>query len=463
MHRTLRRTATAVVAALAITSASLIGIAGTAGAGGSGGSGGEITWGLEAETVGGYCLPNARLAAAGIQVATAVYDGLMTINSKGEYVPYLAKSFEPNATYDEWTITLREGVKFHNGEPLDAEALKLNIDSFRGQNPNIAPQLFLFVFSDIDTVTVTGPLTVVVKTKVPWVAFPAFWTGGRTGIMAPEQLSTNDNCLQKMIGTGPFKFVEFRQNESLTVEKNPDYWQKGYPKLDRIVFRPVTEATARNNGLLGGDLDIIQAGGATTLRLSELQERAKAGDIKVFTSTRGAETSYVMLNSSKAPFDDPIAREAVALAGNAREVNDIRNKGINTIANGPFPPDNPAHVDAKPRTQNLKKARELAKQYEAAHGQPLAWEYVTNPDPDLQAIAQLVKEQNAKAGIEVTIRLIDQPTLINEALSGNFQGAGWRNHPGGDPDTQYVWWYSTSPVNFGRIKDPVIDKLLLGD
>jgi len=458
MHRKRRHVMTAIVAALAIGTISLAGTASTAGAGGSGG--GELVWALEAETTGGYCLPNARLAAAGIQVATAVYDSLTVINNKGEYVPYLAESFEPNATYDEWTITLREGITFHNGEPLDAEALKLNIDSFRGQNPNIAPQLFLFVFSDIDTVEVTGPLSVVVTTKRPWVAFPGFWSSGRTGIMAPEQLSTNDACLGTMIGTGPFKFVEFRQNESLTVEKNPDYWQQGYPKVDRIVFRPVPEATSRNNGLTSGDFDIIQAGGAVTLRLTELEEKAATGDIKLLTSEAGAETSYVMLNAAKAPFDDPIARQAVALAGDSREVNEIRNKGRNTIANGPFAPDNPAHGNATPWKRNLKKAKELAQQYEAAHGVPLAWEYVTNPDPDLQAIAQLVKEQNAEAGIEVSIRLVDQAALINDALAGNFQGAGFRNHPGGDPDTQYVWWYSDSPVNFGKFKDPEIDRLL---
>ena len=99
-------------------------------------------------------------------------------------------------------------------------------------------------------------------------------------------------------------------------------------------------------------------------------------------------------------------------------------------------------------------------EYERTHGEPLTFEYLTNPEPDTVAIAQLVKEQAAEAGVEVSIRTIDQSGLINEAIAGNFQGAGWRNHPGGDPDTQYVWWYSTSPVNFGRINDPEIDRLL---
>ena len=101
--------------------------------------GGSAVFALEAETSGGYCLPDAILAASGIQVINAIYDTLVTLNSKGEYVPYLAKSVEPNADYTQWTITLREGIEFHNGEPLDAEAVKLNIDTYRGDNPNIRP------------------------------------------------------------------------------------------------------------------------------------------------------------------------------------------------------------------------------------------------------------------------------------------------------------------------------------
>jgi peptide/nickel transport system substrate-binding protein len=167
-----------------------------------------------------------------------------------------------------------------------------------------------------------------------------------------------------------------------------------------------------------------------------------------------------MLNSGKPPFDDPIARQAVASAGSAREVNKIRNKGLNTIATGPFPPDNAAYIPEIARHQDLKKAKRLAQEYERKHGEKLAFEYLTNPEPDLIAIATLFKEQEAKAGIDVSIRTVDQSTQINEALAGNFQSVAWRNHPGGDPDTQYVWWYSTSPVNFGRFKDAEIDRLL---
>ncbi len=146
--------------------------------------GGSVVYGLEAETSSGWCLPEAQLAIAGIQVARAVYDTLTVPNAEGEYVPYLASAVTPNATYDEWTIELRDGVKFHDGTDLTAEVVKNNIDAFRGKYANRAPLLFLFVYENIDTVETTGPLTVAVKTKTPWPAFPAYlYANGRMGIM----------------------------------------------------------------------------------------------------------------------------------------------------------------------------------------------------------------------------------------------------------------------------------------
>ena len=121
--------------------------------------GGSISYALEAETTGGFCLPgSAQLAPSGIEVASAIYDTLTTINAKGDYVPYLAQSVTPNATFDQWTIQLRPGVKFQDGTPLDANAVKLNLDTYRGKNPNVSSPLNPFVFQNVADVTVTGPL-----------------------------------------------------------------------------------------------------------------------------------------------------------------------------------------------------------------------------------------------------------------------------------------------------------------
>ena len=110
---------------------------------------------------------------------------------------------------------------------------------------------------------------------------------------------------------------------------------------------------------------------------------------------------------------------------------------------------------------NLKKARKLVAAVRGEARSEAELQYITVNTPDNIAIAELVKEQAAKVGITVTIRTVDQATLINDALAGNFQAMGFRNHSGaGDPDAQSVWWRSDSPINFGRIKDPEIDRLL---
>ena len=417
--------------------------------------GGSATFGLEAESTGGFCLPFATLASSGNQVVSAIYDRLVVRNTKGEYVPYLAKSVTPNADSTQWTITLRPDVQFHDGTTFDAEALKTNLDTDRGLNSAYPPGLGTFALQDITSVDVTGPLSVVVATKVPWVAFPAYLT---LPMVAPAQLADPATCATNMIGTGPFTLVEWRQNESLTVKRNPDYWRKGFPYLDEIVFRPITDDQARLNALTSGELALMTTSISKTI--ADLKDAAASGDINLLVSDKGAETASLLLNTSKAPFDDLVARRAVAAAADPRQINKIRNQGLNKIATGPFPPDSPAYVANKNPHHDLKLAKQLVKAYEAEHGQPISFEYLANPDPEQVAIATLIKEQQAKAGIEVSIRLADQSSVIDDLLGGSFTSVGARGYPGGDPDTQFFWWHSGSPLNLGRFSDPEIDRLL---
>jgi peptide/nickel transport system substrate-binding protein len=438
--------------------------------------GGSVVYGLEAETGGGWCLPGAQLAAGGIQVAGAIYDTLTVPASDGEggveYVPYLAESVEHNETYDEWTIKVREGVTFHDGTPLTAEIVKQNLDAFRGLEEGIGAPLFSFVFEKVSDVSVVDGLTVRVTTEIPWVAFDAFlWSTGRVGMVAPAQLADPQTCDRNLIGTGPFKFVEWTVNDKFVAERNPDYWREDengerLPYLDRIEFRPIIDVAQRVNGLKGGELDLIHT--TDGIQINNLRRDADAGTISLLESDFAPETTYTMLNASKPPFDNRNARLAAAHAVNSEEFIDIIQAGVVNRSVQPFGEDNIAYVPPKDvgyPEYNPDKAREFVQKYEDETGQDLSFSILSTTDPNTVKLAQLHQSQLEEAGMSVGLDQVEQTQIINTALGGNFQAVLWRNHPGGDPDTQYVWWYSTvengNPnfVNFGKINDEKLDDL----
>jgi peptide/nickel transport system substrate-binding protein len=434
--------------------------------------GGSVTYGLEAETLGGFCPPTAQLAAGGIQVFQALFDTLTIPNDKGEYVPYLARSIEHNADYTQWTIVLRDGITFHNGSPFNADAVKLNLDRFRRGT------LFQFVFPDVTDISVVDPMTVRVTTGRPWVAFPsALWSTGRLGMAAPEQLNDESTCSRNPIGTGPFRFQDWTPNDHLTAVKNPSYWQKDefgnqLPYLDQITFRPQNDVSQRVNGLTAGDLTMIHL--TDGQQITRLRDQAKDGSLKMLETDRAAEIAHTMLNAGQPPFDNMNARLAVAYAADRNELNLLTNNQVTSTWDQPYAPETLGYQkDPGFPKHDRKKAEEFLNKYKQETGQSeLRFTLRSTPDPSTQQLAAKVKEQAEKVpGIAVEVAPpTEQSQYINLAIGGDFQAILWRNFPGGDPDTLYVWWKSTLPnaqgqpvrntVNFGRINNPEIDRAL---
>jgi peptide/nickel transport system substrate-binding protein len=432
--------------------------------------GGKVVYGLEAETTDGWCLPEAQLAIGGIMVADAIYDTLMRPNADGDYEPWLAESVEPNDDYTQWTIKLREGVKFHDGSDLTAEVVKNNLDAYRGQYPTRNPLLFTFTFANIASVDVADPLTVTVTMHEPWVAFDAYLYGsGRVGIMAQAQLDDTRSCDRNLIGTGPFMLKDWVPNQHFQAEKNPNYWATDaegnqLPYLDEIEFRPIVEVEQRENALLSGEINAMHTSDPETV--SDLRDRTESGEVNGYESSDFGEVSYVMLNSSKPPFDNIKARQAVAYAYNFEDYNAILGDGILTQATGPFAPGNVGNLDDSGFPQyDPDQAEKLVQEYEDETGQPLSFTFTVTQAQRTIEDGQFLKEQAEAVGMSVDIVTVDQSTQIDNAISGDFEAIAWRNHPGGDPDTQYVWWRSfdgkpPNPINFARFDDREIDRLL---
>jgi peptide/nickel transport system substrate-binding protein len=421
--------------------------------------GGEITYGLESETGGGWCPSTARLAISGIEVATAIYDTLMVPNSKAEMVPYLAKSVEPNADFTQWTITLRDGVNFHDGTPVDGAAVAQNIEAYR------ASTLIGAALKNISSVTVDSPTQVTITTATPWPEFPwALYIDGRLGIVAPAQLANADTCNSNLIGSGPFKLAEpWVVNQKLVVERNDDYWQqdaKGnqLPYLDKITFVPVAEAVQRVNSLQGGSLDVIHTSDGQQVDLLN----SLKGSLTLMQEKPGRrEVRYYLMNAAKAPLDDLGARTAVAMAIDRDQINELRNNGVFDVANGPFDTKvagylkNPGYPKYNPT-----EAKKLADTYKAAHGGEFSVVLEHTNDPANTAEADLIKQQLAAVGIDATLKGEDQTAFVVAAVTGNYSIMLWRQHPGSDPDAQYQWWANGSVLNFADFVDPELQALL---
>ncbi|MEZ5239414.1 MAG: ABC transporter substrate-binding protein [Microthrixaceae bacterium] len=169
----------------------------------------------------------------------------------------------------------------------------------------------------------------------------------------------------------------------------------------------------------------------------------------------------MMFNESRPPFDDPVAREAVATALDRESYNEVVSLGLFEVASGPFAPGAPGYLeDAGFPEFDPDRAAELAAQYERDSGGPFEFTYVHGNDEDSIRSAQFLQEMLGDAGIEVNLQPSEQATLINTALGEDWEAMGFRNFPSGVPDGNYVWWYTGSPVNFGRISDPEVDRLL---
>jgi peptide/nickel transport system substrate-binding protein len=427
--------------------------------------GGRIVYGVEAETTGGFCLPEAQLGPAGHLVRQAIYDSLTYMDKNSQAKPFLAKSFTPDASYQTWTVVLRDNVKFHDGTPLDAEVVKNNLNAFIGKYDKRSGTLYPIVLSNIDEVVTMGDMTVVITTKTPWPALPAY--AASLSIMAQAQLDDEEDCETNLIGTGPFKLSTWRMNEELLTQRNPDYWMmapdgKPFPYADGVAFRPFPDAQQGINALASGEINALATSNTANI-YGPLTDMKNAGTINMLISADHAEVSYIMLNNEKPPFDDERMRRAMAMGIDRDELNELANSGFGIVADQPFPPGDMGYVEDPGYPEfDPVEARRLVDAY-VAEGNEAEITLHTTSDPQALARSEVIQNMIGEIGIETKIRTTDQATVINEVLASDYQATLWRSHAGGEPDIQYLWWHGqggNNPTNLSNVDDPVINEAL---
>jgi peptide/nickel transport system substrate-binding protein len=425
--------------------------------------GGTIRIGTEAEE-NGIDPTRSDFDTTGVMYARAFYDPLAATTSDGKVAPYLAESIGHNQDYTEWTITARQGVYFHDGEPFDANAILAN---FQAQlSSPISGQALSAMVSDV---AVVGPMEVKVIMKSPWVPFDTFlcgWIGGQFAYMASPRAIAAGSLANHPVGTGPFVFEEWVPNDHLSGTRNQNYWRRSMPYVDAVRFHPIPDDQVRLDALEAGDIDIMHV----TDVAHYFAAKSKPG----FTSVDNLhgevgepDQDFIMLNLEQPPLDDLRVRQALAYALDTRTYNQYANEGVTPVDLSAFAQGSPYYSAANYPAYDPSKARALVAEVERDLGGPVVIHLGdttgTVNTNDMSAIASMWQ----KVGIRVVQDQILQDEYIVNAALGNYHAYSWRQFGATDPDQNYTWWISTNaaPVgkvslNFARLRDPQIDAAL---
>jgi peptide/nickel transport system substrate-binding protein len=427
--------------------------------------GGFLTIGIPTETDGWNPHRN-RWAQSGALVGSSMLEPLAVLDENFDAQPWLATSWESNATFDEWTIELRDDVTFQNGEPFDAAAVKTNIDD--AMTSALSGQAMRGVF-DASSVTVEGPYTVKVKLLSPWSAFPTSYLAGQPSLMmAPAMLASEDGGIAEPIGTGPFEFAEWESGSHFEVVKNDDYWREGEPHLDRIEFRVISDQASQESALLARDVDMV----ITTD--SDVAARLE-GDHQIVKNWSTVPNQVMANNNPEVrgefnPASNQHLRLALAHSTDRKAIAALIGEGVQTPTS-PFAPDNPW---GRPEDQNgypdfdLDAAREEVERFKRETGQTEAAIVVTgSSDPQTVQILQALQSQWAEAGIDATLENLESPAVISQVVSGEYQFAIFGHLVSPEPDQNHYFWTSANApgvggvnINFSQYKSETVDAAL---
>ena len=397
-------------------------------------TGGQLAFGLNAETD-GWDVTQNRWSGSAYIVGGSVFDPLVALGADGRPHPYLAESIDPNENFTLWTITLRPGVTFHDGSAVNAEAVARNLRAHQ-ESLLTAPSMD---FVADDGIQVVDDLTVEVTMDLPWSTFPDLLTGQPGYVMAPSMMDAEDGT-RNPVGSGPFEFDSWVPGQDLQVTKYDDYWRDGLPYLDAVQFQVLVDVQTRGRALETGQIDALETQDANQIRT--FAEDARAGEVQMYSddNLENSET-FIALNTTQPPFDDPLARQVLAYGVDTQGLSDAAYGGLFPPASGMFAENSPWYAESDYPEYDLDRAIELHEEYKANNGgQPLTFTANITPTPEIQAIAQTLQQQARQSGVEVELNSIDQTALIADAVSRNYEATGFILFGSALPDRESVFF-----------------------
>jgi len=398
-----------------------------AGGGAGGGAGGEkvITIAQYADAI--SLDPQDTNDNASFSIEKPMLEGLVGFNEKMEIVPQLAEKWDASPDAKVFTFYLRKGVKFHDGTPFNAEAVKANFDRVR--NPDNKLKRYT-LFSVIDKIDVVDEYTVRFTLKEPFGAMVATFAHPAGGINSPAAVQKYGKDYGKNpVGTGPYKFVEWVPNDHVTMVKNPDYWDKeNGAKVDKIIVKPVPEAGTRIAMLQKGDAQFIN-------NLPPAQAQTVKDDKNLtLIQTDGIYCYWIAMNTQKKPFDNVKVRQALNYAIDKESI--IKNvfKGYGRVMDSPLAPGVWGYTKVMTYPYDPAKAKQLL----AEAGYPNGFKATMRATETTENKEAMVafQAQLAQVGVQVEVQTLDSATMTAERFKpldqnkNELEFAGWSSSTG---------------------------------
>jgi peptide/nickel transport system substrate-binding protein len=388
----------------------------------------------------------------GKRVSHALYDRPVNMDKEMQTVPGAATEWR---SLDDrtWQFKIRPGVKFHDGSALDAEAVKLTIET--AVNPD-SKNTYAVYAGSIAGAEVVDPLTLNVQTRDPFPLVP-MGLSLTTEVVPKTAHGGWDAFIQKPVGTGPFKFVEFRPNDRVVLEANPDYWG-GRPQVDRLIIRYIPDAATRAAAVKAGEVHL-----ASGLPIDAAKDIEASGHKALgILLTRGLTIDFNEQQKDHPINKDKRVRQALNYALDKETINKEFLLGYGAVMDAQVPQKGTFgyNPNLKPYPYDPDRAKALLA--EAGFPNGFEMELFSQPAFGHQDIATIAAAQLGKVGVRVKVTVLEAGVFANqkqETKLGPAFTSTWAAL--GDASQNLVWFTSASTIGKYHL-NPEWDELILG-
>ena len=412
--------------------------------------GGTLELGIEYRAYGFDVIKARMYTATSITATHLVMERLFDRRANGEIVPLLGLSMTPSEDGKTWTVNLRQGVRFHDGTPFNADAVVGHWQRLLNPKNRFRALPALKVIQSVEAV---GEFTVRFHLEHPWKPFASVLSANTTtaSVIPSPKAVTEGTQNQAPVGTGPFVFKSWKTGDRIVLAKNPNYWQSGKPYLDEIVLRIIPDAQTRYAAFVSGQVDVMYTDRPTHVR----KLKAKSNFVTITGEGTGAGT--LVMNTRRPPLDDVRVRRALAHAWDQQKYIKVVFQDTVPFATHWYG-DQLDCADASYRYPDLEKARALVREY----GKAVEIEYIHSATKRGVESALVVQQLFKSIGVNVKSVPLDWGAVYKRVFERNFDLAS-----GGIPGMDDMGvvarliFHTKSPWNLSGYSNEDVDRLLI--